>query len=226
MSNLTTHESEETRARHKMASEQSSQEPVLDAIGHVNAAHLVSELGHTARGNGGLRADAMQRMQQTHGNRAVQRYVQQSSARHNPEGESRGLNVQRAIWNGNDLENDFWGTKELLGDRWGGVVDAGLGAAWNFAGAVPGAGTFISLGGSIIDSGKSIASSISGNRGAAEHFHNDAIASAVSAIPIWGTGQGVVGGLWDAANMVERIADPSAKKAPLSSDILDEALEY
>jgi len=132
--------------------------------------------------------------------------------------------MQRSIWGGDDLEGDFWGTRALLGDRWGGTLDAGMSSAWNLAGAIPGIGTGVSLASSAIDSGKSITSSIMGDRGAAEHFSNDSIASLASAIPIWGTGQGVLSGLWDAGVAIER--SQGIDTAPTSSDIFDEMLEY
>ena len=226
MSNTSTHETEDARLRQQTGREgehdANSDLQGQDVISPHFSSSLLAQPGIGKAANSPVRAQAIKAMQQTHGNRSVQRLTQKGSST----AANSMPHVQRAFWNASNLENDFWGTKELLGDRWGGVADAGLGAAWNLAGAIPGIGTPISAVGSIIDSGKSIASSAMGDVGAAEHFSNDSIASIAGAIPIWGTGQGAVTGLWDAANMVERIADPSAKQAPLSSDIIDEMIEY
>src|SRR5688572_23959283 len=44
----------------------------------TSTASMLNDLRLTGRGNGSMRAAAMQRMQQTHGNRAVQRFVERA----------------------------------------------------------------------------------------------------------------------------------------------------
>jgi Domain of unknown function (DUF4157) len=148
---------------------------------------------------------------------------------------SEAPRVQRAFWNGNDLENDFWGTKQVLGQKWGGVADAGISAAWNLGGVIPGFGTAEGLVGAGIDGAKSLTASGFGayhtatgdldsadaDMKAAGRFGHDMELSAMSAIPIYGTGQGAVTGLWDAASAVDRAT--GGETAPLSGDIWDQA---
>src|SRR5262249_1532331 len=54
--------------------------------------------------------------------------------------------VSCSFWNGNDPENDFWGTKENFGEQTGGTIDAGMSAAWDVIGGVPVVGALASGG--------------------------------------------------------------------------------
>ncbi len=132
--------------------------------------------------------------------------------------------------------DDFWGTKGLLGDKWGGVADAGIATAWDVAGVIPGVGTASGLVGAGIDgakslvmSGEGLADTAMGNLDQADkdmkgasRFAQDMVPDAASAIPIWGTGQNAVQGLWDGASAIDRAT--GGEQAPLSGDILNQGL--
>ena len=147
-----------------------------------------------------------------------------------------GLGVQRSIFTGDDLKDDFWGTKQLLGNKWGGVADAGISTAWDLGGFIPGIGTGVGLAGAGIDGLKSLASSgmgayhaSQGNLDAADkdmagstRFAKDIAVDAASAIPIWGQGQGAVSALWDGASTIDRAT--GGTPAPLAGDIFAEEI--
>jgi hypothetical protein len=149
---------------------------------------------------------------------------------------SAPLSLQRSFWTGDNLKDDFWGTKQLLGNRWGGTADAAIASAWDVAGVIPGIGSASGLVGAGIDGVKSLASSgmgayhaATGNLDAAdqdvaasERFIKDIVVDGVSAIPGWGTGQSGASLLWDGASVVDRaMGNP---QAPLSGDIFAEEL--
>ncbi len=147
-----------------------------------------------------------------------------------------GLGIQRSIFTGDDLKDDFWGTKQLLGNKWGGVADAGISTAWDLGGFIPGIGTGVGLAGAGIDGLKSLASSgmgayhaSQGNLDAADkdmagstRFAKDIAVDAASAIPIWGQGQGAVSALWDGASTIDRAT--GGTPAPLAGDIFAEEM--
>ena len=145
--------------------------------------------------------------------------------------------VQRTVWNSDtsDIENDFWGTKSILGQKWGGVADAAISSAWDIAGAAPGIGTPISLIGAGIDAGKA-AYTGGGSYGAADNgnaddaanlssastrFKHDAALAALGAIPGWGTVQGLAEAAVDVNSVIDRVA--GGNNIPLSGDIWDAA---
>ncbi len=208
----------------------------------VTVGRLASSIRHmSTRGNGSPHAATMLHAQRTHSNRAVQRVVQRmaqegsSSAETEPvlphsapasaltgTGLKSGrVSVQRAFWNGGkDLENDFWGTKEVLGKRWGGTADAASSAVWNLASAIPGIGTAVGGVSTAIDLAKAGTSYAMGDNRAANRFKNDAEFDAMGMIPVVGDGAGVLAGGYDASIAIGRAfgADPE-NETPLSSDL-------
>lgn len=182
-------------------------------------------------------------VQQSGAGSASSKQMQQASTESHPSKSSEAnigsfapLSVQRSVWTGDNLKDDFWGTKQLLGSKWGGVADAGISSAWDLAGVIPGVGTASGLVGAGIDGVKSLASSgmaayhtSNGNLDAADQdaaassrFAKDIAVDAASAIPIWGTGQSATSLLWDGASAIDR--GTGGKTAPLSGDIFAEEL--
>ncbi len=126
--------------------------------------------------------------------------------------------IARSIWNGQDVENDFWGTKANLGQRWGGTADAAMSTAWDLAG-FSGVGAVASA---AVDAGKAVASYATGHDDAATRFAHDAVYDASGVIPIWGQGTSGLGALWDGASTIDRAL--GNEQAPLAGDIVYEGV--
>jgi hypothetical protein len=138
--------------------------------------------------------------------------------------------VHRAFWNDTNLKDDFWGTKELLGEKWGGVADSAMSSFWDIAGATPfgaAAGEVIDIGKTGIAEGASLTNHLLGNdeqaakdSDAASRFTHDMEIGALGEIPVFGQGLAAVTGLWDGASAIDRAT--GGVPAPLSGDIWDE----
>jgi Domain of unknown function (DUF4157) len=145
---------------------------------------------------------------------AAHRAVRQASSATAPNvGVSEPM-IARSIWDGQDVENDFWGTKSNLGQRWGGTADAAMSTVWDIAG-FSGIGAGVSAGVDVVKAGAAYAT---GHDDAATRFAHDAVNDASGMIPIWGQGTSGLGALWDGASTIDRAL--GNEQAPLFGDIL------
>lgn len=178
-----------------------------------NASHMPSSLLDNAelqgRRNAPIRYGVLREMQQTYGNRAVQRHVQGVQGKALP-------SVQRSVWDGTNLKDDFWGLKSTFGERAGGSMDAASSAIWNFAGKVPMIGAI----GTGIDVGKMMAAESHGDADAAARFKNDAVLSAIGMVPGLNF-LGAASGVWDVGATGARAL---GYDAPTSGDLWDKGV--
>jgi hypothetical protein len=136
----------------------------------------------------------------------------------------------------NDVKDDFWGTKSTLGKQDGSTVDSAMNTAWDVIG-LSGVGGVVSTGIDLAKAGYSEGMStlhgweadLTGDTGermrskqydeAAGSFMGDAAVDATGAIPIYGTGQGVTGALWDGARTADLAHGANPDGSPSFGDI-------
>jgi hypothetical protein len=170
------------------------------------------------RVNAPLRHNLLRSLHQTHGNWAVQRHMQRSAP----------VSVQRSVWDDTNLKDDFWGTKQLLGDRWGGLADSAFSAAWNVGGMIPGPhGTVIGMAGTAVDAGKWGYASYKGDDAAADRFRNDTAVSAMGLIPGLGDLAGGASAVYDVGAGLQRAfgSNPADRSIPSSGDLWHKYIE-
>lgn len=135
--------------------------------------------------------------------------------------------LSRHFLDGEDPENDFWGTKSMLGQRWGSTADGAMSTFWDVAGLTP-IGGGISTGIDLLKAGGSGAmSAFYGAEGGAERFFgmgsgmqadlaseryggathrfmHDAETDALGFVPGLGTGMGIAAAGLDGMETISR----------------------
>ena len=137
----------------------------------------------------------------------------------------------------NDVQNDFWNTKSMLGNKWGNIADSAINTVWDGIGAIPEVGSVLSTGVDLAKSGYSEGMStlhgweadLTGSTAermrskqydeAASSFLGDAGVDATGLIPGYGTYESVAAAGYDGARTIDllRGADPNA--TPSSTDL-------
>ncbi|HEX5324588.1 MAG TPA: DUF4157 domain-containing protein [Capsulimonadaceae bacterium] len=141
----------------------------------------------------------------------------------------------------NDVKDDFWGTKSMLGNKWGNVADSAMNTVWDGIGLIPDVGSAAST---MVDAGKAGYSEgmstlegweadLTGNTAdrmrsqqyheAAQSFTGDMAVDATGMIPIYGTGQSALGGLWDGARTIDLATGGDPNGSPSFTDLQKQA---